>query len=73
MSSKSAEEFLSEIGSLVNRGKSESTRSNTSVTFNMRIDKGLKDDFDKLCRDNHTNMTVEVKRFIRLAVEAQKL
>jgi hypothetical protein len=73
MSSKSAEGFLAEIDNLVSGSKAESTRSNDSVTFNMRINSGLKDDFDKLCRDNHTNMTAEVKRFIRLAVEKQKI
>ena len=71
MSSNSAKDFLAEIDNLVSG--TESTRSNDSVTFNMRINSGLKEDFDKLCRDNHTNMTVEVKRFIRLAVEKQKI
>lgn len=71
MSSKSAKDFLAQIDNLVSGA--ESTRSNDSVTFNMRINSGLKEDFDKLCRDNHTNMTVEVKRFIRLAVEKQKI
>ena len=73
MSSKSAKGFLAEIDNLVSGSKAESTRSNDNVTFNMRINSGLKDDFDKLCRDNHTNMTAEVKRFIRLAVEKQKI
>ena len=71
MSSNSAKDFLAQIDNLVSG--TESTRSNDSVTFNMRINSGLKEDFDKLCRDNHTNMTVEVKRFIRLAVEKQKI
>lgn len=71
--SKKAEDFLKQIDSFLNRNEPESTRSNASVTFNMRIAQGLKDDFDKLCRDNHTNMTAEVKRFIRLAVEEQRL
>lgn len=73
MNSKSANDFLNEIDNLVSRSKTESTRSNDSVTFNMRINEGLRSDFDKLCRDNHTNMTAEVKRFIRLAVEKQKI
>lgn len=78
MSSKIAKDlkdFLAEIDNLASGSKAESTRSNDndSVTFNMRINSGLKDDFDKLCRDNHTNMTAEVKRFIRLAVEKQKI
>lgn len=72
MSSKGAKDFLDGIDSLVKSADPESTRSN-SVTFNMRINEGLRSDFDKLCRDNHTNMTVEVKRFIRLAVEKQKI
>lgn len=73
MNSKSAKDFLDEIDNLVLGGKAKPKGSNDSVTFNMRINSGLKDDFDKLCRDNHTNMTVEVKRFIRLAVEKQKI
>jgi len=75
MSSKSADEFLNEIESLIKNadGKAKPTPSNASVTFNMRINEALKNDFDKLCRENHTNMTAEVKRFIRLAVAKQKL
>ena len=73
MSSNNAKDFLSQIDNLVSGAKAKSTHSNDSVTFNMRINSGLKDDFDKLCRDNHTNMTAEVKRFIRLAVEKQKI
>lgn len=73
MSSKSANDFLNEIDGFISRSKTESTRSNDNVTFNMRINEGLRSDFDKLCRDNHTNMTAEVKRFIRLAVEKQKI
>lgn len=72
MSSNGAKDFLDEIDSLVKRAEPESTRSN-SATFNMRINEGLRSDFDKLCRDNHTNMTAEVKRFIRLAVDKQKI
>ena len=73
MSSKSSKDFLDEIDSLVKGASQESTPSNNSVTFNMRINSSLRNDFDKLCKDNHTTMSSEVKRFMRLAVEAQKL
>ena len=73
MSSKRPEDFLDEFHNLVNGSKPESTPSNDSTTFNMRINSVLKDDFDKLCRGNYTTMTAEVTRFIRLAVEKQKI
>lgn len=73
MSSKSSKDFLDEIDSLVKGSSQEYTPSNNSVTFNMRINSSLRNDFDKLCKDNHTTMSSEVKRFMRLAVEAQKL
>lgn len=43
------------------------------VTFNLRINKQLKDEFERLCKANHTNMSREVKRYMSLAVSADKL
>lgn len=45
----------------------------SDVTFNARVNKGLRDEFDLLCKKNHTNMSREVKRYMSLAVSAQKL
>lgn len=45
----------------------------SDVTFNVRLNKGLRDEFDKLCKQNDTNMSREVKRYMRLAVLSQKL
>lgn len=69
------DEFLDNIQSLIKNaeGKAKPKRSSGNVLFNMRINEALKDDFDKLCRENHTTMSAEVKRFIRLAVADQKI
>lgn len=45
----------------------------SDVLVNVRINQELKDEFEKLCKANHTNMSREIKRFISLAVSAQKL
>lgn len=73
MTPKSSKDFLDEIDHLLKGDKQDSTSPNDSVTFNMRINLGLRNDFDKLCKDNHTTMSAEVKRFIRLAVNAQQI
>jgi hypothetical protein len=65
-------DFLDEIGALID-GANKSTPPDKSVTFNMRLSLSLRNDFDKLCKDNHTTMSSEVKRFMRLAVQSQKL
>ena len=66
------DDFLDEIGALV-AGANKSTPPDKSVTFNVRLNLSLRNDFDKLCKDNHTTMSSEVKRFMRLAVQSQKL
>ena len=53
--------------------KNSSPKDAKSVTFNMRVNETLRNQFHKLCDDNHTTMSREVKRFMRLAVENQKL
>ena len=69
------EELLSLMGDVSEKKKVSSTKRPfvENVPFNMRVNETLKNDFDDLCRDNHTNMSREIKRFMRLAVEAQKL
>jgi hypothetical protein len=69
------EELLSLMGDISEKKKVSSPKRPfvENVPFNMRVNETLKNDFDDLCRDNHTNMSREIKRFMRLAVEAQKL
>ena len=69
------EELLSLMGDSSERKEVSSAKRPfvENVPFNMRVNETLKNDFDDLCRDNHTNMSREIKRFMRLAVEAQKL
>lgn len=45
----------------------------SDVLVNVRINQELKDEFEKLCKANHTNMSREIKRFISLAISTQKL
>lgn len=47
--------------------------SDLDVTLNLRVSKELRKDFEKLCKSNHSNMSREIKRFMGLAVSAQKL
>jgi hypothetical protein len=43
------------------------------ATFNFRLNSGLKIEFEKLCKANHTNSAREIKRFMTEAVRAQRL
>lgn len=42
-------------------------------TLNFRVNSGLKSEFDKLCRANHTNVAREIKRFMTEAIRSQTL
>ncbi|MBF4488369.1 hypothetical protein IOD06_00505 [Psychrobacter sp. N25K4-3-2] len=78
-------DFLSQIDSLVkdsskvNKQKvsaPKKTRKSTkeaNVTFNMRINESLRNQFHELCYENDTTMSREIKRFIRSAVANQEL
>ena len=78
-------DFLSDIQSLVDgasKAKKQNvvspkkTRNSTkeaNVTFNMRVNESLRNDFDELCQENHTNMSREIKRYMRLAIANQEL
>lgn len=67
------QDFLSDIQSLIDSPKTLESNKDANVTFNMRVDKSLRDDFHKLCHDNHTTMSREVKRYMRLAIADKKL
>lgn len=58
---KLAKKALSNIGSDLDKN------------MNIRVNQGLRDEFDKLCRSNDSTMSREIKRYMRLAVAAQKL
>lgn len=47
--------------------------SDLNSNLNIRLNQGLRDEFDKLCKSNHTNMSREIKRYMSLAIAAQKL
>lgn len=42
-------------------------------TVNFKINSTLKEEFEKLCKANHTNMSRELKIFMTKAVSAQTL
>lgn len=42
-------------------------------TLNFRVNSGLKAEFDKLCRTNHTSAARELKRFMTEAIRSQTL
>ncbi|HBO3435318.1 TPA: hypothetical protein NEQ81_006489 [Pseudomonas aeruginosa] len=43
------------------------------TTFNFRLNSGLKAEFERLCKLNHTNSAREIKRFMTEAIRAQRL
>ncbi|MCU9474846.1 hypothetical protein OE312_32440 [Pseudomonas aeruginosa] len=43
------------------------------ATFNFRLNSGLKAEFEKLCKLNHTNSAREIKRFMIEAIRSQRL
>lgn len=42
-------------------------------TVNFRVNSGLKAEFDKLCRENHTSISRELKRFMTEAIRTQRI
>jgi hypothetical protein len=43
------------------------------ATLNFRLNSGLKFEFDKLCRENHTTVARELKRFMTAAIRSARL
>ncbi len=41
--------------------------------LNVRIDSVLRDEFEVLCKENHTNTSVELRRYMLKCVRAGKL
>ena len=41
--------------------------------LNIRIDSALKEQFEKLCRENHSSVSAELKRFIVNCVKSKSL
>lgn len=46
---------------------------NLDANINFRVNSALKDEFDHLCKLNHTSMARELKRFMTEAVRLQRL
>lgn len=72
----SPDDFLNQIQSCLHGSaspKKPKASKQANVTFNMRVDESLRNDFDELCKDNHTNMSREIKRYMRLAIANQEL
>lgn len=71
----SSQDFLSQVRSCMDSASEPKKKSSkaSNVTFNMRVNDSLRNDFHKLCDENNTDMSREVKRFMRSAVAAQKL
>lgn len=43
------------------------------VNVNFKANSALRDEFDKLCKANHTNMSREIKRYMTAAIRTQRL
>lgn len=70
----SDQDFLDQINSCMDKASQpKKSIQDSEVTFNMRVSKSLRNDFDKLCRENYTDMSREVRRFMRLSIKNQKL
>lgn len=41
--------------------------------LNFRVNSGLKSEFEKLCKLNHTTPSREIKRFMRRSIESQEI
>ena len=68
--------FQEQIQTLIDNAKSTTPKavaSELDVTLNLRVNKRLRADFDRLCRSKHTNMSREIKRYMSLAVKANDL
>ncbi len=39
------------------------------TTFNLKINSVLKQEFEEVCKDNHTNMSREIKIFMEKAIK----
>ena len=73
---QSAIKFQDQIQTLIDNAKSTTPKavdSELDVTLNLRVNKRLRADFDRLCRSKHTNMSRETKRYMSLAVKANGL
>jgi len=79
-----SDDFLSDIDALIAAAGSKKqqvvepkkTRKSTkqaNVTFNMRVNESLRDQFHELCYENDTTMSREIKRYMRLAIANQEL
>lgn len=47
--------------------------SELDTTLGMRVNSTLKKDFSKLCVKNHTTISIQLKRFMQLAVDTNSL
>ena len=75
-SKQKAIKFQEQIQTLIDNAKSTTPKavaSELDVTLNLRVNKRLRADFDRLCRSKHTNMSREIKRYMSLAVKANDL
>lgn len=51
--------------------KNVSNELNISVNF--RVNSGLRDEFEKVCKANHSNMSRELKRYMTAVVQTQRI
>ncbi|WP_143514982.1 hypothetical protein [Pseudomonas syringae] len=47
--------------------------SDLDSTLNFRVNSGLKLEFDKLCKENHSTIARELKRYMTAAISQSKL
>ena len=60
------------LNMLFDSGKTDfSTELDTTITF--RVNSELKEEFDKLCRSDYSNVSKELNSFMRKVVAKQKL
>lgn len=49
------------------------TSADLDSTLNFRVNSGLKLEFDKLCKENHSTIARELKRYMTAAISQSKL
>lgn len=44
-----------------------------NISVNFRVNSGLRDEFEKVCKANHSNMSRELKRYMTAVVQTQRI
>lgn len=44
-----------------------------NISVNFRVNSGLRNEFEKVCKANHSNMSRELKRYMTAVVQTQRI